>query len=797
MRILFFSWLISCVVTVIPTYRVQAQARYLSIFGRPASGCAPAMDIRRMRCDTTPVVFTGIPSFERTSPIQDYFKNSAYDKQGHLLFSAGADGIYAADGRLVFRMNTQVHYELSCGTYDVRLDNGVSEVCIIPVARCQPNSYYVLCWCSVHGFTSGKTGHNVIRALKVDLLPAFGDTSVPSSSWYTIGDNLLGKQPDCAGYQYNWFVDGGVEIAADEPNTDGSRDIYTVDYSPATWYYAKVRRWHISPAGTLPDTSTDLSGTALTYEPSLTKSKIFRINGGKVLAYPVLGGSVVNANILETFDLNTGAVAEYIAPAPHMYGHQYIWGFEYLTAKDTFCFAFNDDYGDPCGLAYAPRIASGTTILTVLPATREYKVSDMELTKNGDLCLVRQDSATADGFLTFIPKAMLTGSVPVRTALSSPAAAGDCMPQSPVSVESYAAYYAPFDNRGVSRYLASQVRGDDYDWGADIPGAYFTSIGNISGISTVCIDAVATLGNNLPGGTWHSSSPLVATVDSVTGLVHALSAGTAVITYQAGPYLNGCTYENVHPFTVNAEPTFVAVGGVSNVRCHGEDNGRILIALDEATPPIAYAWSNGSTDSVISGLSPGSYSVTVSETARNCHQVLDFTITQPDSLLAVTTVTADICQRGIGSVAAEVKGGTKPYKYLWSEGSSTATVNGLQGRPYSLAVTDRNGCGLEISAVVADSCIDIVVHDLVTPNGDGYNDVWVIEGIQQYPTASVEVFDKSGELVYRRIGYSNDWGGTGSNRDIPDGTYFYVIRLNLPNPVGSKNIFTGSLFISR
>ena len=83
------------------------------------------------------------------------------------------------------------------------------------------------------------------------------------------------------------------------------------------------------------------------------------------------------------------------------------------------------------------------------------------------------------------------------------------------------------------------------------------------------------------------------------------------------------------------------------------------------------------------------------------------------------------------------------------------------------------------------------------PNGDGINDTWVIEGIQNYPANKVNIFDKWGDLVFERSNYNNDWGGNGKSGLLPDGTYYYLVKLNQHNPINGTENFTGTVLIKR
>jgi gliding motility-associated-like protein len=63
----------------------------------------------------------------------------------------------------------------------------------------------------------------------------------------------------------------------------------------------------------------------------------------------------------------------------------------------------------------------------------------------------------------------------------------------------------------------------------------------------------------------------------------------------------------------------------------------------------------------------------------------------------------------------------------------------------------------------------------MTPNGDGFNDVWNVIGIEQYPGNRVTIYNRNGMLIYETENYNNTWGGTFNGAELPDGTYYYVI----------------------
>jgi gliding motility-associated-like protein len=79
-----------------------------------------------------------------------------------------------------------------------------------------------------------------------------------------------------------------------------------------------------------------------------------------------------------------------------------------------------------------------------------------------------------------------------------------------------------------------------------------------------------------------------------------------------------------------------------------------------------------------------------------------------------------------------------------------------------------------------------LIPDLFTPDLDLHNDTWVINGIESYDKAEVEIYNRWGNLIYFASPYNNDWDGSvnrgttidGNDGKVPVGTYFYIIRLN-------------------
>jgi gliding motility-associated-like protein len=68
-------------------------------------------------------------------------------------------------------------------------------------------------------------------------------------------------------------------------------------------------------------------------------------------------------------------------------------------------------------------------------------------------------------------------------------------------------------------------------------------------------------------------------------------------------------------------------------------------------------------------------------------------------------------------------------------------------------------------------------NNILSPNGDGKNDAWIVKDIQSYPNNKVTIYDRAGRVIYTKNTYTNDWTGTFQGSPLAEGTYYYVIDL--------------------
>ncbi|RNI27330.1 gliding motility-associated C-terminal domain-containing protein [Rufibacter immobilis] len=120
-------------------------------------------------------------------------------------------------------------------------------------------------------------------------------------------------------------------------------------------------------------------------------------------------------------------------------------------------------------------------------------------------------------------------------------------------------------------------------------------------------------------------------------------------------------------------------------------------------------------------------------------------------------------------------------------GNTTATTTVT----YTLTVSNGAECEA-IDEVTITVIPRITVFNTFSPNRDGINETWEIPNIQNYPEATVEIFNRYGAPVYKSSGYSQPWDGTHNGNPLPLATYYYIIRLNK-----NEKPFTGSVTLIR
>jgi gliding motility-associated-like protein len=115
----------------------------------------------------------------------------------------------------------------------------------------------------------------------------------------------------------------------------------------------------------------------------------------------------------------------------------------------------------------------------------------------------------------------------------------------------------------------------------------------------------------------------------------------------------------------------------------------------------------------------------------------------------------------------------------WNESIVSASYEVSDAGSYSVYVVDDNGCSAEKIFAIKKFDATVNLPNVITPNEDNINETWDISPvIEAYGVCSVNIYDKTGNLVYESASYDNLWSGTFGGGVLPSGVYYYAITAN-------------------
>ena len=269
---------------------------------------------------------------------------------------------------------------------------------------------------------------------------------------------------------------------------------------------------------------------------------------------------------------------------------------------------------------------------------------------------------------------------------------------------------------------------------------------------------------------------------SVGGTGSTLSPVSAGLYYLTVTDANNCSTVASDIQLSNPDQLIVTTQA-HNPLCYNGNEGFIVAVANGGTIPYQYQWTGGIDNDTLYNVANGTYVVTVVD-AHYCTSTSSATLLNPPPII-ISGQTQII--NHIGSIDVTVQGGLLPYNFLWSNGFTTEDITNLGGGTYILTVSDANNC-MQTDTFLVDIPLDIPT--VITPNGDGKNDDFEIIGIQGYENVSIEIYGRWGDKLFdfkgsglEYVNKSNRWNGKHNGKDMPMGSYIYIIKLNDNDPL--------------
>jgi len=312
--------------------------------------------------------------------------------------------------------------------------------------------------------------------------------------------------------------------------------------------------------------------------------------------------------------------------------------------------------------------------------------------------------------------------------------------------------------------------------------------------------------------TYTSSNPAVATITGNT--VTIVGVGTANITAsQAGNATYHAATDVMQVLTVafppNTAPTLATIANqqqclstnaqtiaLSGVTAGTEQNQSTTISVSTDNPALfstlsvaALTGGNAVLNYTLSGIAgTASITVTVKDNGGTQNGGTD-TFSRTFSFSAIALPKLQI----VASAGTTISKGqtitlsaSGATAYVWENASgiisgqqsAALTVRPAQTTTYTVTGTNASGCTSTTSiTITVNEDYNLVANNVLTPNGDGKNDFFVVKNIDMYPNNEVRIFDRAGREVYGKKGYNNEWDGTINGTPLDENTYYYIIDL--------------------
>jgi len=272
--------------------------------------------------------------------------------------------------------------------------------------------------------------------------------------------------------------------------------------------------------------------------------------------------------------------------------------------------------------------------------------------------------------------------------------------------------------------------------------------------------------------TYAGSSQSAKNVGTYTIIPSGLTASNYIVNFNNG--------------TLTVNQAILTVTTANQSRCYGQANPVFNLTYSGFvnSEGISVLRNAGTaTTSATRNSGAGNYPISVGNVVSDNYAIVYTHATLTVFALPVVEIASSL-GNSISRGDASILSATGGVQYSWASasgivsGSNSAqlTVRPSQTTTYTVTVSNANGCTETKSITIqVEEDYKIKATNLLTPNGDGVNDTWVVENIDLYPNNTVKIFDRSGRMLYSKKGYDNSWAGMLNGNPLAEGTYYYII----------------------
>ena len=317
--------------------------------------------------------------------------------------------------------------------------------------------------------------------------------------------------------------------------------------------------------------------------------------------------------------------------------------------------------------------------------------------------------------------------------------------------------------------------------------------------------------SNIPGTifNWVNSQPAINLPSSGTGNILPFTAvnntnGQLIAQISVTPEIAGCKGNTIvaAKITVNKAITNLSIQTAPSVSCPGVPVGPFVGSVPFGGDGYSYAFqwqsspNGGTTASNIPGatarlLTAPPVSVDtwyrLNSISGGCvantpwvkvisskKPVFNITLIDGNTINVGNSTQAVVEVQPPGAISYE----WSPRNFVSNYQSDKPFLSPTTDTRFTVKVTNSDGCFASDSVLIkVNKGFQIYPNNVLTPNGDGYNDTWKIKNIEFYPNNLIKIYNSNGALVKTLTNYDGSWDGTVSGTKLPTGTYYYMIDL--------------------
>lgn len=260
-------------------------------------------------------------------------------------------------------------------------------------------------------------------------------------------------------------------------------------------------------------------------------------------------------------------------------------------------------------------------------------------------------------------------------------------------------------------------------------------------------------------------------------------SGAAIVNLKAGDYLatlmdsNGCQKNFLA--TVQAPKPLYAEINAQAATCYEKADGSVSLQFLGGTSPYTLHWQDGEYENPRFNMASGFYPFVLTDAAQ-CTLSDTVFIPAPAPFTAKESIVPASCEAPHSvSVEIEAQGGTPPYTIAWEDGNFSFIRHMLAPALYSYTLTDSHHCFYSDTIEIIMPDCSLFIPNVFTPNGDGVNDYFIIQGIENFPHNQLLILNRWGREILQFSGYKNEWDGRDASGGlVAEGVYYFILKLS-------------------